>query len=219
MDKTRLLKKTELFAKKIHSGEGTGHDWWHIFSVKRNVERLAEKEGGDLFIMTMAALLHDVDDPKLAGGNLNREPRRARAWLARKKLPQDLIGQICDIIGQVSFKGAGVDVRPKILEAKIVQDADRLEALGAIGIARTFAVGGKFNRPLFDPAVKPRLHRTQGEYEKRFCRGTTVNHFYEKILLLKNRMNTKTGKMMAKTRHDFVLEYLKEFFKEWQGKG
>lgn len=217
-EQEHLIKAAENFVKEKLSGESSGHDWWHIFAVRRNAIKIFQQEGGDRFLIEMAVLLHDVDDQKIIGKSGFGEPKSAKKFLLKLGMGKDSAEKICSIIKQVSFKGAGVSVRPRTLEAKIVQDADRLEALGAMGIARTFAVGAKFNRPLFDPEIRPRPHRNQKEYEKRSSCGTSFNHFYEKILLLKNLMNTKTGRSIAEKRHHFVLKYIKQFRDEWEGR-
>jgi uncharacterized protein len=171
------------------------------------VRRLQKKEGGDLFVIEMAALLHDVDDWKFSG-----KTKKAKQWLSALKLPSHETKNVLEVIGAVSFKGAGVETKPKTIEAKIVQDADRLDAMGAIGIARCFAYGGFAGKPIYDPSIEPKRHATFSQYKK--ARTTSINHFYEKLLLLKGRMNTRNAKKIAEKRHAFMKAYLEEFFKE-----
>ena len=173
---------------------------------------LVRLEGGDMFLVEMAALLHDVDDWKLA----NAESGKAKQWLKKCELQPETVEKITAIIEQVSFKGAGEENRAATIEAKVVQDADRLDAIGAIGIARTFAYGGSRNREIYNPEVKPVFHTDFDAYKKN--QSHTINHFYEKLLLLKDLMNTKTGKKMAEERHEFMKQFLDRFFNEWEGK-
>lgn len=204
------LKQTEIYAKNLFKNEGTGHDWWHIHRVRNMALKIAETEGGDPFIIELAALLHDVDDWKIKGAE---NGSKAEAWLKNINASKTVTKEILEIIEQVSFKGAGVETSATSIEAKIVQDADRLDAIGAIGIARTFAYGGNKGRQIYLPEIKPEMHSDFESYKK----GTapTINHFYEKLLLLKNRLNTPTAIEMAKKRHIFMEQFLEQFFKEW----
>ena len=204
------ISKTVNYIQAVFSGEGTGHDWWHIFRVKQLALKIANKEGGNLFRIEMAALLHDLDDWKLSE---NSGTLKSKIWLNKLKLSENYTEQILTIIEQVSFKGAGVTTAASTIEAQIVQDADRLDAMGAIGIARTFAYGGSKNRLIYHPEISPVLHQSFEEYKK--TTAPTINHFYEKLLLLKNRLNTATAKEMGEKRHAFMEMYLAQFFAEW----
>jgi uncharacterized protein len=197
-------------------GEGSGHDWWHIYRVWNMAKRIGDLEGADAYIVELAAFLHDIADWKFHGGDETVGPNMARQMLEKHFVPADVTDRICNIIRGMSFKGAGVSTRMESIEGKVVQDADRLDAIGAIGIARAFAYGGHANRPMFEPDKKPVMHQTKEEYLK--SGGSTVNHFYEKLLLLKDRMNTATTKEIAAGRHRFLEEYLDRFYQEWDGK-
>jgi uncharacterized protein len=168
-----------------------------------------------MLVVELAALLHDIADWKLHDGDCSRGPRVAREWLDSLQLDPSLSERVCAIIANISFKGAAVEQAPLSLEGQVVQDADRLDAMGAIGIARAFAYGGAKNRPMYDPAIEPTEHRTAESYLK--SGGATINHFHEKLLLLKNRMNTATGRAIVQTRHQFMEDYLKTFHAEWDG--
>jgi len=216
MNKKLIIQKTQAQIKKKFSGEGTGHDWWHIYRVWKLAEKIGRAEKADLFIVALGALLHDIADFKFHGGDDTLGVKEARKWLESLKLDRLVVEKVCHIVNNVSFKGRGVKSKMKLLEGKVVQDADRLEALGAIGIARAFAVGGYMQRPLYQPGIKPAKHKTFLQYKNRSA--STINHFYEKVLAVKNLMNTKTGKKMAVRRHQYVEQYLKRFFAEWQGK-
>lgn len=198
-------------------GEGSGHDWWHVWRVWRTAERLARTEPkADRRVAALGALLHDLGDWKFHGGDLEAAPREAGRLLKRLGAGAELIGRVQAVCREVSFKGAGVKDQPTSLEAKIVQDADRLDAIGAIGIARTFAYGGAKSRLIYEPGVKPVLHRSFAAYKK--SRSHTINHFYEKLLLLKGRMHTREAKRLARERHATLVDFLRRFHREWQGK-
>lgn len=207
----QALRATEEYVQEVFSDEGSGHDWWHIHRVRKMALRIAETEGGNLFIIEMAALLHDIDDWKLNTENSSK----VSAWLKKLKINHLQSLLILEIINQVSFKGAGVENKSSTIEAKIVQDADRLDAIGAIGIARAFAYGGHKNRLLHIPDSTPEFHTDFESYKKN--QSSTVNHFYEKLLLLKNSLNTETAIEIAKNRHIFMEEFLQHFFDEWEG--
>ena len=207
-----LISKTERYIKQVFEDEGSGHDWWHIYRVRNTALKIAEKEGGDLYLIEMAALLHDLDDWKLN----NQHESKTKAWFKKLNLPEDHVKRILEIIGQVSFKGAGVETKAVSIEAQIVQDADRLDAIGAIGVARTFAYGGNKKRLIYHPEIQPEIHASFESYKK--STAPTINHFYEKLLLLKDRLNTITAKKMAKSRHMFMESFLKQFFNEWENK-
>lgn len=212
MTKTEIINKTVHFVQEKMSGESSGHDWWHIYRVWNMSKKLQKMEGGDLFIIEMAALLHDIADWKF---NENEEEglELVRQWLDRFDLETAKKVQIIDIIKNVSYKGAGVKDKMDSLEGIIVQDADRLDAIGALGVARTFAFGGKFGNPIHDPNVQVQMHQNFEEYKN--AKGTTVNHFYEKLLLLKDRMNTESAKQIANERHVYMENFLKQFYDEW----
>lgn len=201
--------------QQLFANEGSGHDWWHIYRVWKMAIRLADAEGADLFVVELAALLHDIADWKFHGGDLTVGPRVAREWLQSQDVAPDIIEHVCQIIGQLSYKGSGVATDMPTVEGRVVQDADRLDAIGAMGIARAFAYGGHDGRLMYDPNHPPEVHGSAQEY--RNSRGPTINHFYEKLLLLKDRMQTAAGKAMAQQRHDFMELYLAQFYAEWEG--
>jgi uncharacterized protein len=210
-----LIHHTALHVQEALSSDGTGHDWWHVHRVWKTAQRIGKEEKADLLVVELAALLHDIADWKLNDGDSSVGPRMAREWLDLQGVEAAVSDHVCQIIAGISFKGAGVEQPPLSLEGQIVQDADRLDAMGAIGIARAFAYGGSKDRMIYDPAAKPAEHRTAEEFLKND--GTTINHFYEKLLLLKDRMNTATGKAMAEERHRFMEEFLRRFSGEWEG--
>jgi uncharacterized protein len=205
-----LVDKTEKMVREQMAGMEGSHDFEHIDRVRRMALFLAEKEGGDLFIVEMAALLHDLEDWKYSGDAT--ENGITRDWLKSLGLSDELIIKITLAIHEVSFKGAGVPTPCSSSESRVVQDADRLDAMGAIGIARAFAYGGSKGRPLYDPQETPEFHATFEAY--RANRGSTLNHFHEKLLLLKDRMNTTTAREVAEERHRFMLEFIKKFNQE-----
>lgn len=215
-DHIPTVQKTAAHVRSLFEGEGTGHDWWHVERVWKNALYIAKGEGGDLFVVELAALLHDIADWKFHGGDESVGPQKARAWLESLAVDGATIAHVCEIIADISFKGAGETKRMPTLEGMIVQDADRLDALGAIGIARAFAYGGHKGNPLHNPGEQPQHHETFEQYKK--GRGSTVNHFYEKLLLLKNMMNTETAREMAAERHRYMEEYLRQFFLEWDAR-
>jgi uncharacterized protein len=216
MTKKQLIEKTKKFVRAKSDGETSGHDWWHTYRVWRTARLIGKKEGADLFVVELAALLHDIADFKFNNGDDSIGSKVSRRWLEKIGVDQKVISEVGEIVKNVSFKGAGVKNGIKSLEGRVVQDADRFDALGAIGIARVFAFGGYDGREIHDPKVKPKFHKTFTHYKN--SRTTSINHFYEKILLLKDLMNTKTGKKMALARHHFLKKYLKQFFGEWEGK-
>ncbi|WP_198152333.1 HD domain-containing protein [Draconibacterium sediminis] len=213
IQQNELISATENFIKQHFASDSSGHDWWHIHRVRNMAVHLAENEGGDLFLIEMAALLHDLDDWKLGNGE---NSSRTKSWLEQISISKKDADKIEQIIEQVSFKGAGVETKTSSLEAQIVQDADRLDAIGAIGIARTFAYGGNKGRLLHHPDIEPQLHNSFEEYKK--TTAPTINHFYEKLLLLKDRMNTKAAQKIAEKRHVFMENFLAQFFSEWDCK-
>ena len=215
MNDPGVIEKIAAEVKRRLEGEGSGHDWWHTYRVWKMSRRIGIGEGADLFVIELAALLHDIADHKFHNGDLTVGPAVARQMLAGYSLPDEVIDHVCDIIGTMSYKGAGVKTDMRTLEGKVVQDADRIDAIGAIGIARAFAYGGYKNRPIHVPGEEPILHQSKEAYFK--SNGASINHFYEKLLLLKDRMNTEMAKKIAEDRHMFMEEYLNRFFKEWEG--
>lgn len=177
---------------------------------------IARGERADEFVVELAALLHDIADWKFHGGDENAGPDKARRWLESQHVDEPTIERVCQIIKTVSYKGAGVSTPMKTSEGMIVQDADRLDALGAIGIARTFAYGGHKGRAIYDPNEPPQMHETFEQYKN--SQGHTINHFYEKLLLLKDRLNTQTAKKIAAARHKYMEDFLSQFFAEWEGR-
>jgi len=209
------LLKTEKFVKaQLANAEG-GHDWWHIYRVWKLSKKIAEKEKVDLFVVELAALLHDIADPKFHDGDEEIGPRIAREFLTGQRVENSTIPHVINIIKNMSFKNSLGKVDFSSLEMRVVQDADRLDAIGAIGIARAFNFGGFKNRPLYNPDVKPQLVMSKEEYK--LSLSPTINHFYEKLLLLKDKMNTPTGLQMAEERHRFMEQFLERFLSEWEG--
>jgi uncharacterized protein len=213
---TKILQNTELYVRKKLEGEGSGHDWWHIHRVRNTALRLAKEEKANLFIVELAALLHDIADHKFNNGDINIGPIIAGEWLRSLKVEEDTIIHVKEIIADLSFKGANVPTPMKTIEGEVVQDADRLDALGAIGIARAFAYGGYRNRALYNPEKSPIKHNSFDAYKKNT--SPTINHFYEKLFLLKERMNTASGKKIAEERHNVMVEYVNRYYSEWDGK-
>ena len=209
----QIINNTILFVKNQLTHAEGGHDWFHIERVWKIARKIAEKEGGNLEIIELSALLHDIADPKFHNGDEVLALEISRGFLESENVSEDIVEQVLFIIKNISFKNRGELPENLPLELKIVQDADRLDAIGAIGIARTFNFGGFKNNLMYHPEIKPNLHQTKEEYKK--SNGTTINHFYEKLLLLKDLMNTETAKKIASERHDFMLKFLDEFYKEW----
>ncbi|KKS41908.1 phosphohydrolase [Candidatus Kuenenbacteria bacterium RIFCSPLOWO2_12_FULL_42_13] len=216
MNKKIILKETENYVMGKLLGEGSGHDWWHIYRVRRNAVLINKQEKADSFIIQLAALLHDISDWKFNEGNDDLGPRLARKWLKKFEVKEDIIAHVCEVIKEMSFRGAGVRQKMRTKEGMIVQDADRLDAIGAIGIARVFAYGGRKGREIYNPNAKPTRHNSFEEYKNN--QSTSINHFYEKLIFLKDLMNTKTAKKIATDRHEFMKQFLDRFYKEWQGK-
>lgn len=213
---TNYIERTVTYVKQelIHA-EG-GHDWWHIHRVWQLAKHIAAKEQVDLLVVELGALLHDIADSKFHNGDESIGPEKARSFLQSMETPDPVTRHVVNIIQHISFKGGNHRQEFFSPELAVVQDADRLDALGAIGIARTFNYGGFKNRPMYDPAVQPNLQMTKEQYKHSL--GPTINHFYEKLLLLKDRMNTPTGKAMAEERHQFMEQFLRQFYAEWDGK-
>ncbi|MBR6204686.1 MAG: HD domain-containing protein [Candidatus Methanomethylophilaceae archaeon] len=207
-----VFKRAERFAESVFEGDSSGHDIYHTLRVHSLARSICAEEGGDEGTVRLAALLHDVDDPKLFGGEGYPNARR---FMEGEELGRDTVERVVGIISQISFRGSGAAV-PDSLEGKIVQDADRMDAIGAIGIARAFAYGGSRGRPMHVPGEPPREGMTEAEY--RSSQGTTVNHFHEKLLKLKDLMNTGTARRMAEARHRYMAGFLEELMDEWDGK-
>ncbi|MBX9136238.1 MULTISPECIES: HD domain-containing protein [unclassified Clostridium] len=212
MDKELIINKTKEFVKEKLYGEGSGHDWYHIERVYNLSKYLAKKENADFFIVEMTALLHDIDDWKFSSNNTTDTTTTENFLKSSGVTEEDLI-KIIKIIKTMSFKGGVVDSSQDTIEGKVVQDADRLDAIGAIGIARTFAYGGSKNRVIYDPNIKPINFNSLDEVKS--SDNHTINHFYEKLLKLKDRMNTKSAKEIAIARHKYMEEFLNEFYYEW----
>ncbi len=217
MNQREIIQQTADYIKREFSDDSSGHDWRHIYRVWQIALRICEidAERADAFIVQLAALLHDLDDWKFNDSE-NETSLRARSWLKSLNLDSPTIDAVCRIIERVSYKGAGVENKMDSLEGFIVQDADRLDAIGAIGIARAFAYGGYKNRPLYDPDSSPQWHQTFEQYKN--SKSDTINHFYEKLLLLKDKMNTAAAKRIAEQRHEAMVQFLNQFMEEWEGK-
>jgi len=219
MNKGQVIEKTKQFVKETLEGEGSGHDWWHILRVWNMVVHIGEQEEGtDMFVAELAGLLHDIADYKLHGGDESKGPKVAREWLESLEVPEENIAHVCHIIQHMSFhhifKKEG-EIEELSLEGKIVQDADRLDAVGAIGIGRTFAYGGHKGREMYNPNIQPVDDQSFEGYKKNT--SPTLNHFYEKLFLLKDLMNTKTAKDIAESRHAYMEEFVERFKREWGG--
>jgi len=213
MNREKIIKKTIEFVKEKLEGDSSGHDWWHIYRVWNLSKRLQKLEGGDLFVIEMAALLHDVADWKFYEDE-NAGIEIIKDWLTKLDINEPIQTKITYIIKNVSYKGSGVKDVMNTIEGKIVQDADRLDAIGAIGIARSFAFGGRFGNSIHEPQAQVLMHKTFEEYKN--SQSTTINHFYEKLLLLKDRMNTESAKQIAQERHHYMENFLKQFYDEWE---
>ena len=213
MNHDTILAEAEAFARDVLTGESSGHDWWHIARVRALARTIAAAEKADVFVCELAALLHDIADPKIAG-DWESGLAHVGVWLSTHEVPLAEREHVLDIIASISFAG-GAKPAPKTLEGRVVQDADRLDAVGAIGIARAFAYGGAYGRILYDPAITPRETMTAEEYRSHLT--PTINHFYEKLLLLKDRMNTDYARRLAEQRHRVMEAFLDEFYAEWDG--
>lgn len=211
-----LLDKTINFVKKKLENAESGHDWFHIERVYKNSLLISKNENCNYLVVELAALLHDIADSKFHDGDEFIGPKTARIFLESANADKEIINQVIFIIENISFKGGNFNKKATSIELDIVQDADRLDAIGAIGIARTFNYGGFKNRQLYNPDIDPNLTMTKEEYKN--SEAPTINHFYEKLLLLKDKMNTKTGRKIAQERHEFMLHFLEQFYNEWNGK-
>ena len=210
-----IIDKTILFVKEqLQNAEG-GHDWFHIERVYKNALLIAENETCNMEVVKLGALLHDIADSKFHNGDETMGPKIAREFLEKENISQETVVHVVNIIENISFKGGNFDKKFSSKELDIVQDADRLDALGAIGIARTFNYGGFKNRPIYNPNIAPKFNMSIEEYKN--SEAPTLNHFYEKLLLLKDKMNTDSGKKIAQERHHFMEKFLSQFYAEWDG--
>lgn len=216
MNKEQIILNTIHFVKETLEGAEGGHDWFHIERVYKNALLISENEKVDRFIVQLGALLHDIADAKFYNGDESIGPKKAREFLKKQYVDEDIIIHIENIILFISYKSS-LDTSKKFTspELDVIQDADRLDAIGAIGIARCFNYGGFKNRSLYDPEIEPNLEMTKEQYKK--STAPTINHFYEKLLLLKDKMNTKTGQLLAKERHGYMEQFLQQFYEEWNG--
>tara|TARA_R110000850_G_scaffold271031_2_gene404910 strand:- start:307743 stop:308405 length:663 start_codon:yes stop_codon:yes gene_type:complete len=214
-DEAKCIENTIAFVKKtLQEAEG-GHDWFHIERVYNNSILIAAEENCDMLVVCLGALLHDIADSKFHNGDETVGPAVAKGFLKKEQVSEEIIEHVIKIIENISFKGGRVNPSFQSIELNIVQDADRLDAMGAIGIARAFNYGGFKNRKLYDPGIAPNINLTNEEYKN--STAPTINHFYEKLLLLKDKMNTETGKRLAQKRHDFMVLFLDQFYAEWNG--
>ena len=217
MSNTALVEETITFVKETLKGAEGGHDWFHIQRVFKNTILIAKDEDVDVLVVSLAALLHDIADAKFYNGDETVGPTMAKNFLSSLDVPEEVVNHVVLIIENISFKN-NLDPNKKAWSSKellVVQDADRLDAIGAVGIARTFNYGGFKNRPLYDPDIAPNLTMSKEEYKA--SNAPTINHFYEKLLLLKDKMHTETAKKIAAKRHQFMLDYLEQFYAEWKG--
>ena len=210
-----IIKNTRNYVKESLANAEGGHDWFHIERVLNNAVSISQQEEADLFVVSLGALLHDIADYKFHQGDEEIGPRKAREFLQSQDVDSDIIEHVVKIIENISFKGGNIQQKFHSPELAVIQDADRLDAIGAIGIARAFNYGGFKGRALYDPSIQPNLKMTKEEYKA--STAPTVNHFYEKLLLLKERMNTQTGKKIATERHRYMEAFLSEFYEEWNG--
>lgn len=216
MNESKVIEFVADYLKREFAHESTGHDWFHIERVWKNAKLIAANEGGNLFVIELAALLHDIADHKFVTDADSEVKIRIQNLLSEQDVDQKIIDEVIDIVQNSSFKGGVEENKIKAIEGLIIQDADRLDAIGAIGIARTFAFGGKFGNLIYDPEIPPAKFKNAEEYRKN--RTHTINHFYEKLLLLKDKMNTETGRKLAEERHRFMELFLERFYNEWRGK-
>ena len=207
-----VIDKTIEYVKLELEHSEHGHDWWHISRVYHNAQTILQDESGDTLIVALAALLHDIADAKFHDGDETIGPRKAKEFLEINEVSSEITAHVISIIENISFKSSLGNVTFTSKEMDIVQDADRLDAIGAIGIARAFHYGGFKNRVIYDPGIPPSLNMSKEEYKK--SDGPTINHFFEKLLLLKDKMNTETGKKIAQQRHEFMEKYLEQFYSE-----
>lgn len=213
---TSLISETAEYVKSQLSTAEGGHDWFHIQRVWNNARLIGLRENVNMLVVELAALLHDIADSKFHDGDETIGPKRAEAFLRSKCVDDVITSHVVKIIENVSFKGGKENCSFNSTELDVVQDADRIDALGAVGIARAFNYGGYKNRSLYDPAIPPNLNMTKEQYKN--STAPTINHFYEKLLLLKDLMNTDTGRKIAQERHDFMVTFLNQFYREWEGR-
>ena len=211
-----LIEVTKQFVKDTLQNAEGGHDWFHTLRIYNNSKLIAKTERVDILVVSLGALLHDIADSKFHNGDETIGPKIAREFLFNHDVDSAVIEHVVKIIKNISFKGGNVKQEFRSKELNVIQDADRLDAIGAIGIARCFNYGGFKNRPIFDPSILPKMDMTKEEYKT--SKAPTINHFYEKLLLLKDRMNTQTGKRIAEERHKFMEQFLDQFYSEWDGK-
>ncbi len=216
MNRENIIETTAAFVKDTLQNAEGGHDWWHIYRVWKTAKTIAAGEHVDIFVVELGALLHDIADSKFHNGDETIGPKKAREFLESLHIDERTILHVENIIKNISFKGGKEKQIFTSIELNVVQDADRLDALGAIGIARAFNYGGFKNRKIYDPTIKPNLSKTKEEYKN--TTDPTINHFYEKLFLLKDKMNTKTGQSIAKQRHDFMTNFVEQFYDEWEGR-
>jgi uncharacterized protein len=214
MNQQSTIEKSVRFVRETLANAEGGHDWWHVYRVWNTARYILKHEPADPFIVELGALFHDIADSKFHDGDERKGPEVAREFLFSLNVDAAVIEHVINIIGHISFKGGHEPGKFRSPEFDVVQDADRLDAMGAIGIARTFNYGGHQHREIYNPGIPPQLNMTREEYKR--SAAPTINHFYEKLLLLKDRMNTQTGKELAIERHAFMERYLAEFFREWQ---
>lgn len=218
MTKAEIVERTRAYLEGKFNTESSGHDYWHMYRVWQLAKHIAKSEKDvDIFTLELTALLHDIADWKFHDGDEEAGPRAAREWLEGFDVDNKVIEHVEDVIRNISFKGANVETNLKTIEGQIVHDADKLDGIGAVGIGRTFAFGGTVGRPMYDPNCIAEQHDTFEAY-KNSIKNPTINHFYEKLFLIKDRMFTKTGKEMAQHRHKVMEEFLGEFLAEWDGK-
>ena len=213
--KARIIEKTVAFVQETLANAEGGPDWWHILRVWNNAKHIAQTEPVDMLVVELGALLHDIADSKFHGGDEEIGPRTARNFLESLAVDEAIIMNVENIIWNISFRGTLEKKSFTSPELSVVQDADRLDGIGAIGIARTFTYGGHKGRVIYDPTIPPNLAMTKEEYKN--SNAPTINHFYEKLLLLKDLMNTETGRAMAQNRHEYMEQYLTQFYAEWEG--
>ncbi|MEQ9304294.1 MAG: HD domain-containing protein [Marinoscillum sp.] len=213
--KSDIIDQTAKYVKSELTNAEGGHDWWHIYRVWKTARKIASGEKVDILVVELGALLHDIADAKFHNGDETIGPKKAREFLEAQGVGAAITDHVAQIIEHISFKGGNQEQKFKSPELDVVQDADRLDAIGAIGIARTFNYGGFKGRALYNPEIAPNLNMTREAYKH--STAPTINHFYEKLLLLKDRMNTKTGRDLAEHRHQVMVQFLAEFYKEWEG--
>ena len=217
MHQEKVIENAITFVKKTLKNAEGGHDWFHVYRVFKNAILISKEEKVDPFIVSLGALFHDIADPKFHHGDETIGPKITKAFLKKQQVNEIVINHVIHTIKHISFKNSLDDKKKSFnsIELKVVQDADRLDAIGAIGIARCFNYGGYKNRPLYDPEILPNIEMDKETYKN--STAPTINHFYEKLLLLKDKMNTRSGKKIALSRHDFMVEYLNQFYSEWNG--